>query len=86
MALDVYFKDDIQNDLVSSVATFLVGQLSSRQPNIAAVKAVISFVVSHGLKYGIKHSVIRCEIATFLSDIGRDDIVSMLASIKLLTG
>lgn len=85
MALDVYFKDDIRNDLVSSVATFLVGQLSSQKPNIAAVKAVMSFTISHGLKYGIKHSVIRCEIATFLSDIGRDDIGVKLSGIQPLT-
>ncbi len=85
MSLDVYFKEDVHHDLASSVASFIVGQLSAEKANIAAIKVVLAFAAVHGMKYRIGPQDLRDDITRCLSSLGQNEIVSVIRDFESLT-
>lgn len=88
MTEGVIYKEDIENNLLSSLTSFVVGQLSSTGMNEAAIKTVLAFVVAHGLSYSISPSTIRERLTTCLIEIGQSDVVAAIIGTgsKILTG
>ena len=85
MALDVYFTNDIERDLISSVAMFLVGQMTSAQPDITACETIVAFAIPHAAKYGISHATLIDSVREMLTSIGKADVVNELIAARIIS-
>jgi len=86
MALDVYFRDELERDLISDVTMFMVGQLTAENIDMAACGIILAFAVAHGVKYKIEpEHMIDCIRAAIMSASQRQDVDQMSLDRLVLT-
>ena len=79
MALDVYFRDDIQQGIVSIAVAMLSTAAAHGGTNVEYCRGVLDTTRAQALNYGIPWSALAGEMRAALVEGGRADMLELVA-------
>jgi len=79
MALDVYFRDDIAQGIVSIASAMLSTAVAHGGTNVEYVRGVLDTAKAHALNYGIPWRALMSDLRSTLIEDERTDVLELVA-------
>ena len=78
MALEIWFKDDVAQGILSITVAQLTASIASG-PNVEYCRGIVDTARAHALNYGIPWPGLAGELHEALGDAGRGEVLGLVA-------
>jgi len=79
MALDVYFREDIAQGIVSIAVAMLSTSIAHGGTNLEYCRGILDTVRAQAVSYGIPWTAVLAELQTVLLESQRSDVLDLVA-------
>jgi len=86
VALEIYFQEDIAQSIVAVTVGMLTAAAAHGLTNVEYARGIIDFARAQALNYRIPWSHLQGELRAALADVGREELLDMLAARTLVVG